>query len=58
MEIVTNFISAVSQSGPMKQVLPYLDALRTMDTSVQITDSTFLYLREILFLSVFLDYSP
>ena len=57
VEIVTNFISALSQSGHMTQALPYLEELRALYTSVQMTDSTFLYLRKIPFFCVFLDNS-
>jgi len=57
LQIVTNFITALTRSGQLEEALPYLEQVRNIYTSVGITDSTFLFVRQIPFLSVFLDNS-
>lgn len=57
LQILTNFISALTQSSQMKQALPYLEEVRAVYTSLGITDPTFLFIRKIPFLGAFLDNS-
>lgn len=57
LQIVTNFITALTQSGQAERALPFLDELRSVYTGVGITDSTLLFVRKIPFFGVFLEYS-
>lgn len=52
-----NFISALMQSGHMREALPHLAWVRDVYGHVRITDSTFLYMRGIPFFSSFLENS-
>lgn len=53
----TNFISALAQAGHAEETLPYLSWLRELYRHLKVTDDTFLYMRGVPFLSVFLDNS-
>ncbi|VWC18048.1 hypothetical protein [Burkholderia lata] len=52
-----NFISALMQSGHLREALPHLAWMRDVYAHVRITDSTFLYMRGIPFFSSFLEKS-
>ncbi|RQR85362.1 hypothetical protein DIE11_04910 [Burkholderia sp. Bp9012] len=52
-----NFISALMQSGHLREALPHLAWVRDVYGHVRITDSTFLYMRGIPFFSSFLENS-
>ncbi len=52
-----NFISALMQSGHLRESLPHLAWVRDVYGHVRITDSTFLYMRGIPFFSAFLENS-
>ncbi|WP_353254633.1 hypothetical protein [Burkholderia anthina] len=52
-----NFISALMQSGHVREALPHLAWVRDVYGHVRITDSTFLYMRGIPFFSSFLENS-
>ncbi|KAG8153303.1 hypothetical protein [Burkholderia catarinensis] len=52
-----NFISALMQSGHLREALPHLAWVRDVYGHVRITDSTFLYMRGIPFFPSFLEKS-
>ncbi|KVT39619.1 hypothetical protein [Burkholderia multivorans] len=52
-----NFISALMQSGRLREALPHLAWVRDVYGHVRVTDSTFLYMRGIPFFSSFLERS-
>ncbi|VWD56088.1 hypothetical protein BLA39750_06736 [Burkholderia lata] len=52
-----NFISALMQSGRVREALPHLAWMRDVYAHMRITDSTFLYMRGIPFFSSFLEKS-
>ncbi|MGS0893874.1 hypothetical protein ACVBGC_15250 [Burkholderia stagnalis] len=52
-----NFISALMQSGHLREALPHLEWVRDVYGQVRITDSTFLYMRGIPFFPTFLEKS-
>ncbi|MCA8272549.1 hypothetical protein LGN17_08485 [Burkholderia sp. AU30280] len=52
-----NFISALMQSGHLREALPHLAWMRDVYAQVRITDSTFLSMRGIPFFSSFLEKS-
>jgi tetratricopeptide (TPR) repeat protein len=52
-----NFISALMQSGHLREALPHLAWMRDVYAHMRITDSTFLYMRGIPFFSSFLEKS-
>ncbi|AXF22924.1 hypothetical protein CUJ89_20745 [Burkholderia pyrrocinia] len=52
-----NFISALTQSGHLREALPHLAWMRDVYGQVRITDSTFLYMRGIPFFPTFLEKS-
>lgn len=55
--IQTNFVTALSQCGHMKDALPYLDEIKQAYASLGLTDPTFLYAQRVPFFSAFLDNS-
>jgi hypothetical protein len=57
LQIMTNFITALVQSGHTEQALPYLDDVRAVYISLGITDPTLLFMRHIPLFSAFLDNS-
>jgi hypothetical protein len=57
LQIVTNFITALTQSGHMAQALPYLDEVREVYVDLRNTDPTFLHTRNVPFFGVFLEHS-
>lgn len=57
LQILTNFITALTQSGQAEHALPYLGEVRDVYTSVGITDPTFLFMRQLPLLGAFLDNS-
>jgi hypothetical protein len=57
LQIVTNFITALTRSGHAEQALPYLDEVRALYVSLGVTDPTMLYARQVPLFNVFLDNS-
>lgn len=57
MLIQTNFITALKNSGNAERALPYLQKVKAIYEELHITDPTFLYLRGVPQLSVFLENS-
>jgi hypothetical protein len=57
LQITTNFITALVQSGHMAQALPHLDEVRAVYIGLGITDPTFLFARHVPSFSTFLDNS-
>lgn len=55
--ILTNFISALAQSGQMAHALPYLDEMRTLYLTPGATDPTRLFVRRVPLFHAFLDNS-
>ncbi|MET3133018.1 tetratricopeptide (TPR) repeat protein [Oxalobacteraceae bacterium GrIS 1.11] len=55
--IHTNFITALKNSGHAKAALPYLDWLKKLYESLNITDPTFLQMHGLPFFSAFLEQS-
>jgi hypothetical protein len=55
--IQTNFVTALSQCGQMKDALPYLDEIKQVYANVRLTDPTFLYAQRMPLFSAFLDNS-
>lgn len=57
LQLTTNFITALVQSGHTAQALPYLDEVRAVYIGLGITDPTFLFTRHVPSFSTFLDNS-
>ena len=57
LQIVTNFITALTRSGHMAQALPYLDEVRAVYVALRNTDPGFLHTRQVPLFGVFLDHS-
>jgi hypothetical protein len=55
--ILTNFMTALIQTGHMKLALPYLEEVKKCYESLNITDSTFLWMRGVPFFGSFLEKS-
>ncbi len=57
MQIPTNFITALKNSGNAKLAMPYLDQVKAVYEDLHITNPTFLVLRGVPLLSSFLENS-
>jgi len=57
LQIVTNFITALTRSGHMVQALPYLDEVRAVYVGLRNTDPGFLHTRQVPLFGVFLEHS-
>ena len=57
LQIVTNFITALTRSGHLEQALPYLDEVREVYVGLHNTDPSFLHTRHVPFFGVFLEHS-
>jgi len=57
LQIVTNFVTALTQSGHVEQALPYLDEVRDVYVGLRNTDPAFLHTRQVPVFGVFLDHS-
>ena len=57
LQIVTNFITALTRSGHMVQALPYLDEVRAVYVALRNTDPGFLHTRQVPLFGVFLEHS-
>lgn len=57
LQIVTNFITALTRSGHLEQALPYLDEVRQVYVGLHNTDPGFLHTRHVPFFDVFLEHS-
>jgi hypothetical protein len=55
--IQTNFVTALTQCGQMKDALPYLDEIKQVYANIRLTDPTFLYAHRMPLFSAFLDNS-
>lgn len=56
-QIVTSFISALTQSSQAARAMPYLDELRALYTGLGITDPTLLFVRRVPLFGIFLQNS-
>lgn len=56
-QIVTSFISALTQSGQAVQAMPYLEQMRALYTGLGCTDATFLFVRRAPLFGTFLQNS-
>jgi hypothetical protein len=57
MLILTNFVTALTQSGQMNVAMRYLDEIKACYESLGMTDPTYLYIRKVPLFSAFLDNS-
>jgi len=56
-QIVTSFISALTQSGQAARAMPYLEQMRALYTGLGCTDSTVLFVRRVPLFGIFLQNS-
>ncbi len=56
-QIVTSFISALTQSGQAARAMPYLEQMRAIYTGLGCTDATFLFVRRVPLFGTFLQNS-